>query len=39
MALEFEGSCWNELHQQTRELLQAAKRLDDVFSRALKSTE
>lgn len=39
MALEFENSCWNELHQQTQELLRAAKRLDNVLSRALRSTD
>lgn len=39
VALEFEGRCWSELHQQTQELLRAAKRLDDTFSQALRSID
>jgi hypothetical protein len=39
VALEFENRCWNELHQQTQELLRAAERLDDTLSRALSSRD
>jgi hypothetical protein len=39
VALEFEGRCWNELHQQTQELLRAAERLENAFPRALRSTD
>ena len=39
VALEFESHCWNELQQQTQELLRAAERLDETLSRALRSKE
>jgi hypothetical protein len=32
VAHEFEGRFWNDLHQQTHELLRAAERLDDTLS-------
>ena len=39
VALEFERRCWNDLHQQTGELLRTAERLDAALSQALRSAD